>query len=233
MQGNRSRDTAPELALRRAVHSRGLRYRVAVRPLAAVRRTADLVFPRAKVAIFLDGCYWHGCPAHHRLPRANRSYWAAKIERNRERDRDTDAQLARAGWRTLRIWEHDDPKVAAFAVEALVRYGTHEPAGWFTLDGLEADAAEQGLTPQSWPAVRFGELWNGWVTPVVTKAVLVEVLDVTRSATGEPHPWDGDIALIAGPADAPEDAERLVPDPNGHYDLGLLGWTFVATGPSD
>lgn len=133
MRGNRSRDTTPELALRRAVHARGLRYRTNVRPLPDVRRTADLVFRAAKVAVFLDGCYWHGCPEHLRLPTANRPYWSAKISRNRERDRETDALLAEAGWKVLRVWEHEDPEAAADRIEAVVRYGVEQPIGWFAL----------------------------------------------------------------------------------------------------
>lgn len=121
MQGNRSRDTAPELALRRAVHALGLRYRVAARPDPALRRTADLVFTRARVAVFLDGCYWHGCPEHHRLPATHIDYWSAKVLRNRERDADTDERLRAAGWTVLRFWEHEDPLVAARAVERAVR----------------------------------------------------------------------------------------------------------------
>lgn len=107
MQGNRSRDTSPELALRSALHARGLRFRVAARPVPELRRTADLVFPRARLAVFVDGCYWHGCPVHHKTPMTNREYWSEKISRNRARDRDTDARLAEAGWSVLRFWEHE------------------------------------------------------------------------------------------------------------------------------
>ena len=80
MQSNKSRDTKPELALRSAVHALGLRYRVAAKPLAGLRRTADLVFPRAKVAVFLDGCFWHGCPQHHTVASANAKFWADKVD---------------------------------------------------------------------------------------------------------------------------------------------------------
>ncbi|WP_345390603.1 hypothetical protein [Nonomuraea salmonea] len=78
MKANRSRDTRPELALRRAVHALGLRYRVASRPLPELRRTADMVFTKAKVAIFMDGCFWHGCPEHHTSAVRNSDYWAQK-----------------------------------------------------------------------------------------------------------------------------------------------------------
>jgi DNA mismatch endonuclease (patch repair protein) len=120
MQANRSRDTAPELALRRAVHALGLRYRVAARPLPAVRRTADLVFSKAKVAVFMDGCFWHGCPVHHTVAVRNGQYWADKVERNRRRDSDTDQRLAAEGWVALRVWEHEAPEEAAQRVRAVV-----------------------------------------------------------------------------------------------------------------
>jgi len=121
MQSNKSRDTKPELALRSAVHARGLRYRVSAKPLAGVRRTADLVFPRAKVAVFLDGCFWHGCPEHHTVASANAKFWADKVEANRKRDRDTDSRLTEAGWVSVRIWEHEDVAEAARRVEEVVR----------------------------------------------------------------------------------------------------------------
>jgi DNA mismatch endonuclease (patch repair protein) len=121
MQSNRSRDTKPELALRSAVHARGLRYRVAAKPLTGLRRTADLVFPSAKVAVFLDGCFWHGCPEHHTVAASNATFWADKVAGNRARDRDTDSRLADAGWVSVRVWEHEDPAEAARRVEDVVR----------------------------------------------------------------------------------------------------------------
>jgi DNA mismatch endonuclease, patch repair protein len=121
MQSNRSRDTKPELALRSAVHALGLRYRVAAKPLVGLRRTADLVFPKARVAVFLDGCFWHGCPEHHTVASANAKFWADKVEGNRTRDRDTDSRLLDAGWVSVRVWEHEDPAEAARRVEQAVR----------------------------------------------------------------------------------------------------------------
>ena len=106
MRGNRSRDTAPELALRRELHRRGFRYYVNRRPLPDVRRTADLVFPGPRVAVFVDGCFWHGCPEHHTVARTHADYWAEKVRRNRERDVETDELLVAAGWTVVRIWEH-------------------------------------------------------------------------------------------------------------------------------
>lgn len=113
MQGNRRRDTAPELAVRRLVHAAGLRYRVDAKPLAELNRRADLVFTKAKVAVFIDGCYWHGCPEHGTASRTNSAYWGPKIARNQDRDRDTDEQLESAGWLVLRYWEHEPPQPVA------------------------------------------------------------------------------------------------------------------------
>lgn len=119
MQSNRGRDTQPELAVRRILHAEGLRYRVNFRPLPELRRTADIVFTRAKVAVFIDGCFWHGCPEHYQRPASNRDYWDSKVARNRERDVDTDAQLIAAGWCVIRRWEHEDPRDVADDIERL------------------------------------------------------------------------------------------------------------------
>ncbi|MFC4122063.1 very short patch repair endonuclease [Nonomuraea zeae] len=121
MQANRSRDTKPELALRRAVHARGLRYLVSARPLPGIRRTADLLFTRARVAVFMDGCFWHGCPQHHTVATTNSEYWAEKVRRNQERDAETDRFLAAEGWTVIRVWEHEDPEEAAERVASAVR----------------------------------------------------------------------------------------------------------------
>ena len=120
MQGNRSRDTAPELAIRSALHALGYRYRVSARPLPGLPRTADMVFRRLRVAVFVDGCYWHACPEHYREPSANTDYWRGKMRRNRERDIDTDEQLHAAGWIPVRVWEHEPVEAAVRRVaEAL------------------------------------------------------------------------------------------------------------------
>lgn len=131
MVGNRNRDTTPELAVRRAVHRLGLRYRVAARPLPGLRRTADLVFTRQRIAVFVDGCFWHGCPDHFVAPKTNGGYWGPKVAGNVARDRDTDALLEQAGWTVLRFWEHDDPEVVAEAVAVAARGegGTPAPSG--------------------------------------------------------------------------------------------------------
>lgn len=120
MRANKSRDTKPELALRRAVHARGMRYRVGMRPVASLRRTADIVFTKAHVAVFLDGCFWHGCPQHHTVAKTNATFWAEKVRRNRERDAETDRLLAQNGWKVVRVWEHDDPVEAAERIEAML-----------------------------------------------------------------------------------------------------------------
>lgn len=121
MQQQQRRDTRPELAVRRAVHARGLRYFVHRRPLPTLRRSADLVFPSERVAVFVDGCFWHGCPDHGRREiRENTWYWPEKIASNQRRDRDTDERLRGAGWLPVRVWEHEDPVVAAQLIEDAV-----------------------------------------------------------------------------------------------------------------
>src|SRR4051794_653167 len=98
MSHQATRDTRPELLLRSELHRRGLRYRVHVRPIPSVRREADVAFTAAKVAVFVDGCFWHGCPIHRTYPRRNSSFWTDKIAGNRVRDADTDARLCADGW---------------------------------------------------------------------------------------------------------------------------------------
>ncbi len=121
MQGNRSRDTKPELAVRSAVHRRGIRFRVAARPQPEIPRTADMVLRKTRIAVFVDGCYWHGCPEHHTQPATNSEYWAAKIAGNIERDAETSHYLEQAGWTVLRFWEHEDPETVADRVQDRVR----------------------------------------------------------------------------------------------------------------
>ncbi|MEU5838922.1 very short patch repair endonuclease [Streptomyces diacarni] len=128
MLGNRNRDTAPELRLRSLVHASGLRYRVAAKPLPKMRRTADMVFRPVKVAVFIDGCFWHGCPDHFVMPKTNRPYWEDKIGRNVQRDRDTDERLAKAGWLVLRFWAHLCPEECASIVIETVAARRREAA---------------------------------------------------------------------------------------------------------
>ncbi len=108
MQANRSRDTKPELAVRRVLHGMGLRYRVARPPVIGSRRSADLVFTRLKIVVFIDGCFWHGCPEHYREPKSNFDYWREKVRRNRERDIETSKFLRSEGWTVLRYWSHEN-----------------------------------------------------------------------------------------------------------------------------
>jgi DNA mismatch endonuclease (patch repair protein) len=115
--------TAPELLLRRELHRRGLRYRVHVGlPVAGLsRRRADVLFGPTKVAVFVDGCFWHACPTHGTAPASNAGWWSRKLAANVARDRDTDSRLTEAGWLAVRIWEHEAPLKAADRVEEVVR----------------------------------------------------------------------------------------------------------------
>lgn len=121
MLANRHRDTSPELALRRALHARGLRFFVDRAPLPGIRRRADILFPRRRVAIYVDGCFWHGCPLHGSQPKANADYWGPKLARNRVRDRETDASLREAGWLVIRVWEHEPADEAADRIATAIR----------------------------------------------------------------------------------------------------------------
>ncbi len=115
------RDTAPEIALRRALHHRGLRYRVGLRPVSSLRSVADIVFTAARVAVYVDGCFWHMCPEHSTMPANNAEWWRVKLEGNRARDRRSDEVLRTHGWHVVRVWEHEDVHEAAVRVETAVR----------------------------------------------------------------------------------------------------------------
>lgn len=121
MQATRSAGTRPERALRSALHRLGLRYRVNRLLLPDLRRRADVVFGRHKVAVYVDGCFWHGCEKHVAWPKSNAAWWREKITSTQRRDRDTDARLAAAGWTVVRVWEHEDPLDAAHRIERLLR----------------------------------------------------------------------------------------------------------------
>lgn len=113
MQAAKPRDTAPEKALRSALHNKGMRYRIHQKPIQELNREADIVFRSVKVAVFLDGCFWHGCPIHGTYAKSNAFFWKNKITQNRKRDLDTSNRLKRAGWRVIRVWEHEKPEEAA------------------------------------------------------------------------------------------------------------------------
>ena len=122
MRANRRRDTSPELAVRKLLHAQGLRYRVDYAPdPGRLRNRADIVFTRARVAVFIDGCYWHGCPEHHRAPASNHEYWIHKVAGNIERDQRVTAMLRDGGWIVLRFWEHQDAIEVAQEISGEVR----------------------------------------------------------------------------------------------------------------
>jgi DNA mismatch endonuclease (patch repair protein) len=121
MQANRGRDTGPELALRSILHARGLRFRVNQPLPFDRRRRADLTFTRAGLYVFVDGCFWHGCPEHFIEPKTRADFWLEKVRGNRQRDEDTRQQLEHSGATVIRVWEHQDPNDAADQIEAVYR----------------------------------------------------------------------------------------------------------------
>lgn len=123
MQSNKGRDNGLELAVRRELFRARLRYFVHRRPLQGVRCQADIVFPKLHLAVFIDGCFWHGCPLHATRPALNKDWWAEKLDRNVARDRQHDGLLGAAGWRVLRFWEHEDPRRIAESVREAVTEG--------------------------------------------------------------------------------------------------------------
>ena len=120
MQAAKPNDTAPEKALRSILHKKGLRYQVDTRPVKELNRRADIVFRSVKVAIFVDGCFWHGCPIHGTQAKANAEFWKNKIKQNQLRDTNTNKQLKKAGWRVVRAWEHEDSRKTAEKIYSIV-----------------------------------------------------------------------------------------------------------------
>lgn len=120
------RDTPQEMAIRKALFRAGCRFRVQFRPLNDHRWTADIAFTKVKVLVFVDGCYWHGCPIHGSIPKTNREWWTAKIGRNVERDREATQVLTERGWTVLRVWSHEDPTAAAQTIMKTLRGGSRE-----------------------------------------------------------------------------------------------------------
>lgn len=121
MQGNKRSDTRPEMSLRSELHRRGVRYRVGITAEPTLNCRADIVFSAARIAVFVDGCFWHGCVDHGVRPRTHSDYWDAKLARNVARDRRNDAALEAAGWTVVRVWEHEPPAEAADRISQLVR----------------------------------------------------------------------------------------------------------------
>lgn len=129
MSRNRRRDTEPEKAVRRALHARGLRFRVDhVVRAEGVSVRPDIVFTRWRVAVFVDGCFWHCCPEHGNIPTRNRTYWVPKLERNVRRDRRVDAALGDTGWQVVRGWEHEPPEEIAERVVECLQDAQHDPS---------------------------------------------------------------------------------------------------------
>lgn len=121
MRANRRADTGPERRLRSELHALGLRFRKDLRIDLEHRKVrVDIAFPKAHVAVFVDGCFWHSCPEHGTQPRANASFWSEKLRRNVERDRLVDEALTSAGWSVLRVWEHESEVVAARRINGVV-----------------------------------------------------------------------------------------------------------------
>ena len=143
MRANRGRDTVPELALRSILHARGLRFRVNSPLPVDARRRADLTFSRAGLYVFVDGCFWHGCPEHFVEPKTRAAFWLDKIRGNQARDLDTRWKLEAIGAHVVRIWEHTDPMVAADAVEGMYRDLIAEAAIGHHTSGRQR-AAESG-----------------------------------------------------------------------------------------
>lgn len=120
MRAAKPRDTEPEKALRSELHKKGLRYQIDVRPIENLNRRADIVFRTAKVAVFVDGCFWHGCPIHGTQAKANAEFWKNKIKRNQERDAETNQLLKKAGWKVIRVWEHENPEKASIKIQKII-----------------------------------------------------------------------------------------------------------------
>lgn len=121
MESTKQRDTPTELALRSELHRRGLRFRVDLALPGVTRSRPDIVFTRQKVAVFVDGCFWHMCPEHSSMPKANADWWREKLESNVKRDRRHDKELEEKGWCVIRVWEHDDTCAASEQIERIVR----------------------------------------------------------------------------------------------------------------
>jgi len=121
MKNQRQRDTYPEIRLRSILHRMGFRYRTHLEPISGLRICADILFPKIKIALFVDGCFWHSCPEHGTVPKANRQWWKQKLATNVERDEKREKTLQSKGWTVIRIWEHEDPEIASQNIAKAVR----------------------------------------------------------------------------------------------------------------
>jgi DNA mismatch endonuclease (patch repair protein) len=166
MRAAKPRDTAPEKALRLALYRKGLRYRIDVRLIKDLNRRADIVFRSIKVAVFVDGCFWHGCPIHGTQAKANAEFWSNKIRQNQERDADTSKRLRKAGWRVIRVWEHENLEKASEKDENQL---AHVDRAWvvvrwtlrYALSGSQRDASPPSPS-QACPATTGSvEGWEG------------------------------------------------------------------------
>ena len=129
MRRVRQKNTSAESALRSELHALGLRYRIHVPLLSKPRRVADIVFRGSHVAVFVDGCFWHGCPQHATWPKLNAEFWRAKILANKARDHDTNMRLRADGWKVVRVWAHEAPNKAASRIAKIVRARRTEGRG--------------------------------------------------------------------------------------------------------
>lgn len=116
----RGKDTQPELAIRRRLHRDGLRFRVHASPVQGLRRSGDIVFPRLRVVVLVDGCFFHGCPLHYVSPKTRTTFWEEKISLNRTRDVETTRRFEAEGWTVLRFWEHQDVDQVVDEIERVV-----------------------------------------------------------------------------------------------------------------
>ena len=142
MRATKRRDTKPELAIRSLLHAAGLRYRVDFR--VGTGRSAprpDIAFTRHRIAVFVDGCFWHQCPLHATVPKTNEAFWAAKLRRNSQRDRENDAALRSLGWTVVRVWEHEPPAESAARIIQAIR--NTSKAGIATPSGQHASSHTQ------------------------------------------------------------------------------------------
>jgi len=132
MQATGRRDTSAEMRIRRILYSRGFRYRVDYAPIPGLKRRSDIAFVVLRIAVFVDGCYWHGCPEHGTQAKQNSAFWQDKIATNKKRDLDTNQRFEAAGWEVLRIWEHEDPESAVERIVHLVTRKKDEKKTWKT-----------------------------------------------------------------------------------------------------